>query len=259
MLAIAITAHSCAAFAPSPALGPLRRLSPSSALRTPVSGLRVARASLLDRVGSRLRNSNTAAISKIFPAGAGWQAASLVAAEKLGLASTSFAFFGAVGLGEFLGVFLGHTLFFLMKKLVRRDPKIKMGEQLQVATLLGGSAFCSGATRQPALNALRFLGLDFTGVFLGVGVSCTLAFFTGMRVWRKLLSPSMDAIEPNSYQNQKSDVQLAIAIGVNPTACNSKWDTSFIHRAICPRLQASVTLGALRGRFDLACARSNYM
>ena len=216
MLAIVMTAHSCAAFAPSPAPGLLRPLLPSSALRAPVTGLRVARASLLSRVGSRLRSSNTVAISKMFPAGAGWQAASLTA-DTLGLESTSLAFFGAVGLGDFLGVFLGHTLFFLMKKLVRRDPKIKMGEQLQVATLLGGAAFCSGATWQPALNALRFLGLDFAGVFLGVGASCTLAFFTGLRVWRKLLSPSMDTIERNSYQNQKSDVQLAIAVGVNPT------------------------------------------
>jgi hypothetical protein len=214
-LVIAMTAHSCAAFAPAPALG-LVRLPPSSALRAPVTGLRVARASLLGRVGSRLRSSNTVAISKIFPAGAGWQAASLFAADNLGLESTSLAFFGAVGLGDFLGVFLGHTLFFLLKKLVRHDPTIKMGEQLQVATLLGGAAFFSGATWQPALNALRFLGLDFAGVFLGVGASCTLAFFTGLRVWRKLLSPSMGAVERNSYQNQKSDVQLAVAIGVKP-------------------------------------------
>ena len=58
-------------------------------------------------MNDRLATSVEVTASKIFPAGAGWQLASIVA-DSAGFAPTSLAFFAAVGLGDCTGVFLGH-------------------------------------------------------------------------------------------------------------------------------------------------------
>jgi len=227
-LALALAAQSCAAFAPAPALGLSARfasspleLKPSAAMRAPVTGLRVARAGASERLSSSLE----VAASKIFPAGAGWQTASIVAGNA-GFASNSLAFFATVGLGDLLGVFIGHTLYQFLKKKITGDQSIVMRDQLQIATLLGGAAFFSGSMWQPALNAMQALGLSFNGCFTGVGVLCTVAFFAGLRIWRRLLAPTMSAVERKSYPNQKADTQLAIAIGV-ATAFFVGTDVSF--------------------------------
>ena len=70
------------------------------------------------------------------------------------------------------------------------------------------------------------LELGCNGAFLGVGVACTWAFFAGLRVWRRLLSPTMGAVEKKNYPNLKSDVQLSIAIGA-ATAFFVGTDVSF--------------------------------
>ena len=144
----------------------------------------------------------------------------------MGLRSTSLAFFLTVGMGDLLGVFIGHTLYQFLKKKLTNDASIKVRDQVQVATLLGGAAFFSGSTWQPALNAATALGLGFNGAFLAVGVACTMAFYAGLRVFRHLLSPTMGAVERNSYANLKADTQLSIAIGA-ATAFFVGTDVSF--------------------------------
>ena len=177
------------------------------------------------RVMDRMSSSAEVAVSKIFPAGAGWQTASLLAGQY-GFASNSLAFFCTVGLGDLLGVFIGHTLFQFLKKKMTGDAAIRMTPQFQIATLLGGAAFFSGSMWQVALNAMVKLGLGFNGAFIGVGVACTWAFFAGLRVWRRLLSPAMAAVERKNYPNLKGDVQLSIAIGA-ATAFFVGTDVSF--------------------------------
>jgi hypothetical protein len=194
---------------------------PTSTLRAPVTGVRASRA----KAGDRLSNSVEVAVSKIFPAGAGWQTASIVAGN-MGMACDSVAFFLTVGMGDLLGVFIGHTLYQLLKKNVARDSTIKMREQVQVAALLGGAALFSGFTWQPALNAMNKFGLGFNGAFCGVGVACTLAFFVGLRIWRTLLNPTMKAVEKNTFPNLKADFQLSAAIGA-ATAFFVGTDVSF--------------------------------
>ena len=54
-------------------------------------------------------------ISKLFPAGCGWQAASIYA-ESLQYLPTSIPFFLTVGLGEGLAVGIGHIAYNLSKK-----------------------------------------------------------------------------------------------------------------------------------------------
>jgi hypothetical protein len=216
----------CAAFVPaSPQNFPpvLAAGAPRASLHSParapaLAGLRAtatvpAPSGLAARVSERLASSAEVAISKIFPAGAGWQTASLVAGNNFGFACDSLAFFASVGLGDLLGVFIGHTLFQLLKKKMAGDKTVQMTQQVQVAALLGGAAFFSGSMWQLALNAMLKLELGFNGTFLGVGVACTWAFFAGLRVWRRLLSPIMGAVQKKNYPNLKSDVQLSIAIG----------------------------------------------
>jgi hypothetical protein len=226
----------CAAFTPSPPLGVLTGIAlrkssaPTPGLRS-ASSITATAAAPLDgpafgtRVFDRMSSSAEVAVSKIFPAGAGWQTASLIAGN-VGFASNSLAFFLTVGLGDLLGVFIGHTLFQLLKKKATGDASMKMTPQVQVATLLGGAAFFSGSMWQVALNAMLKLGLDFNGAFVGVGIACTWAFFAGLRVWRRLLSPNMAAVERKNYPNLKADVQLSIAIGA-ATAFFVGTDVSF--------------------------------
>ena len=66
-------------------------------------------------MNERLATSVEVTASKIFPAGAGWQLASIVA-DSAGFAPTSLAFFAAVGLGDCTGVFLGHLAYQTLKK-----------------------------------------------------------------------------------------------------------------------------------------------
>ena len=163
MLAIAMTAHSCTAFAPA-AFAPAPALLPaSSSLRAPLTGLRVSHAAL---VRDRLKGSLEFAVTKIFPAGAGWQGASIMAGS-LGIASTSLAFFATMGLGNLLGVFLGHFITAFWKKTMRiEDAALNLKGETEVAMLLSGAAFCSGAAWQPALNAMHSTG--FAAALLGV-------------------------------------------------------------------------------------------
>lgn len=196
MLAIAMAAHSCAAFAPAPALGLVRRLPAPSALRAPLAKLhmKLYTRSKDNLIRDRLKKSLEFAGSKVFPAGAGWQAASVFAGD-LGLASTSLAFCLLVGIGNLLGVFIGHSFStFWVKTFYKEAATNNLNNEMQVATLLGGAAFFSGAIHQPALNAMH--GYGFGASFLGVGVACSFAFFFALRALRALLSWRMVAAEP---------------------------------------------------------------
>ena len=108
MLSIAL---ACTAFATSPALRGAAPALPRRAVITP----RMDGVPLLDGLNcgsmtSRLVTSAEVTASKIFPAGAGWQCAAIIA-ENSGFAPTSLAFFASVGLGDCSGVFLGHLVY----------------------------------------------------------------------------------------------------------------------------------------------------
>jgi len=161
----------------------------------------------------RMATSAEVAVSKIFPAGAGWQLASAVA-DGCGFATTSLPFFCLVGLGDLSGVALGHVTYQFLKKKLFGATSISIGAEVQTAALFGGAAFFSGACWQIALNAFNTLGFTFTQALAGVSLSSTVAFFAGLRIMRRLLSPSMPAVEGITYDNQESDLALAAAVGV---------------------------------------------
>jgi len=166
-------------------------------------------------MNDRLATSVEVTASKIFPAGAGWQLASIVA-DSAGFAPTSLAFFAAVGLGDCTGVFLGHLAYQTLKKVT--GAKLNLKDEFQTASLLGTAAFFSGGIWQPALNAFNTLGYTFTQSLVGVSLATTFAFFAGLRIMRRVLSQFMPAVENVTYDNQESDLALSAAVG---TGCGA--------------------------------------
>lgn len=185
-----------------------------------LANLQMVQAPLLDglncgSMNDRLATSVEVTASKIFPAGAGWQLASIVA-DSAGFAPTSLAFFAAVGLGDCTGVFLGHLAYQTLKKVT--GAKLNLKYEFQTASLLGTAAFFSGGIWQPALNAFNTLGYTFTQSLVGVSLATTFAFFAGLRIMRRVLSQFMPAVENVTYDNQESDLALSAAVG---TGCGA--------------------------------------
>ena len=151
-------------------------------------------------------------ISKIFPAGFGWQTASVVAGG-LGYQADSLNFALTTGLGDGLGVLAGHTVYYAGKKALTGSESINMTQEMQTGLLLGTAAFCSGTAWQPIVNALQGANLPFNSVFMGTWAGCGAAFYLGLRVARTILSGPMKYIEEPTYENHKSDASLSAAIG----------------------------------------------
>jgi hypothetical protein len=148
-------------------------------------------------------------ISKIFPGGFAWQYFSGLAGQ-MGYSSTSVGFAAMTGLGDFTGVFIGHSLYYILKSSV--SSSVDVGKEIQIGLFLGSAAFCSGAAWQPFVNLFQSTGMPFVGVAAGTWVGCGLAFFTGLRLFRTVMSPVM-AIAPNSATNLEKDAALSVSIG----------------------------------------------
>lgn len=102
-------------------------------------------------------------VSKIFPAGFGWQTSSIIAENHLGYAADSAAFALTTGLGDAVGVLAGHTAYYAAKK-ATVDSSIDMEREAHVGVLLGSAAFCSGTAWQPLVDALQGAELSFMQV-----------------------------------------------------------------------------------------------
>lgn len=102
-------------------------------------------------------------VSKIFPAGFGWQTSSIIAENHLGYAADSAAFALTTGLGDAVGVLAGHTAYYAAKK-TTVDSSIDMEREAHVGVLLGSAAFCSGTAWQPLVDALQGAELSFMQV-----------------------------------------------------------------------------------------------
>ena len=172
-----------------------------------------AEADAAPAVLARFQVTAEVTVSKLFPAGVGWQAAA-AAATAHGLGSTDVAFFAVAGAGDGLGVFGGHLLFYGIKKVVAA-PSINMAAEAQTAALLGSAAFLSGFAWQPIVNALQGADASFNAVALGTAVGCGGAFFAGLRVFRGLYGAlGMRHIAPPTSSNLMKDANLSMSIGV---------------------------------------------
>jgi len=162
--------------------------------------------------GRRLIVTAEVAVSKIFPAGFGWQTAATLA-DTAGLQATDASFFLSTGLGDGLGVCTGHFLYMAGKKMVTGDDSIDMTAQLQTGVWLGSAAVFSGTAWQPTVNALQAAEWSFGPAMVATGAVGTAAFYTGLRVFRKLYSPIMAGVEEATYANLKADAALSVAVG----------------------------------------------
>ena len=109
----------------------------------------VKTSSLADRFTSTLEVT----ISKIFPAGFGWQTASIVA-DGMGYEADTLNFALTTGFGDALGVLGGHMAYYGAKKAVT-GADINMTSELHTGILLGSAAMCSGTVWQPLVNVLQ--------------------------------------------------------------------------------------------------------
>lgn len=152
-------------------------------------------------------------VSKIFPAGFGWQSSSIVAENYLGYAPDTAAFALTTGAGDGIGVLLGHCMFYGAKKAITGNEKIIMKREVENGVLLASAAFCSGSLWQPLVDILQGANLPFSGVFCGTWIGCSTAFYAGLRIARTVLPNVCQYIEEPKYENSKTDASLSVAIG----------------------------------------------
>jgi hypothetical protein len=152
-------------------------------------------------------------VSKIFPAGFGWQSSSVIASSHFGYASDSMNFALTTGIGDGIGVLMGHYAYYTAKKLITGSTDIDLTKELHTGILLGSAAFCSGTAWQPLVNALQGANLPFSQVFVGTWLGCGAAFYVGLRLGRTILSGPLAYVQEPTYENSKADVSLSAAIG----------------------------------------------
>jgi len=148
-------------------------------------------------------------VSKIFPAGFGWQAASVVAGQQ-GFEADSLNFALTTGAGDFAGVLAGHSLLSILKAMVGKGGGL--GNDLVAGLWLASAAFCSGTAWQPTVNFLHDQAhCNFVQTLVGCGAVTGFAFFTGLRLGRIIFYPL--GLPPMSYDNLCGDALLSVSIG----------------------------------------------
>jgi len=149
------------------------------------------------------------AVSKLFPGGFGWQAGSVIAGN-MGYKATEIPLWLFTGVGDLLGVFLGHMVYMAIKKSILPSKKT-LGDEFGVGIWLGTAAFCSGTFWQPTVNLFAGLGFAFPMVALFTTIVCSGAFLTGLRAGRRIYNPL--GIEKAHSRNFAEDAGLSVAIG----------------------------------------------
>jgi hypothetical protein len=176
----------------------------------------------------RVRLLAQVAVSKLFPAGFGWQYSSGIAEDTFGLGANDYGFFAVTGFGDMCGVFAGHFTYYTGKKILY-DRSIVVGEQAHVALWLGAAAFMSGGAWQPFVNFFQACsgeGNHFNSHLMAVTACCGTMFYTGLRMGRYFFSPVLTGIPACDYNNLRADAQLSVAIG-GATACFVGTDVSY--------------------------------
>ena len=139
------------------------------------------------------------AVSKLFPAGFGWQMSSCYAESIWKLGDTDLGFFVVTGMGDFCGVFVGHFTYYTLKKYLY-DPSIQIGANAHVALWLATAAGCSGGMWQPFVNFFQSTGIDlgFNSACMATMVCCGSMFYVGLRGGRYFFSPVLQGVPVSS-------------------------------------------------------------
>lgn len=163
-------------------------------------------------------------MSKLFPAGFGWQYSSCLAGAA-GLGDTDLSFFVTTGVGDMVAVTAGHTGYYAVKSMF--DKSLKFSEFATGGIWLGSAAFCSGGGWQPIVNGCHAMNMGFTSSCITVTVLCGSLFYTGLRVGRMFYGGLLGLPLPSAdYANLKADAQLSVSIG-GAAACFVGTDVSY--------------------------------
>jgi hypothetical protein len=180
--------------------------------------------------------------SKIFPAGFGWQAASLMAGQQ-GFEPDSMSFFLTTGAGDFTGVLMGHTSLIMYKALAGKTSNVT--GDLVTGLWLASAAFCSGFAWQPVVNFLHDdAGCSFYSTAIGTGAVTGACFFAGLRVGRVLFKPL--GLVGADYANLCGDAMLSASIGA-ATGTFVGTDISFPDNILAPALGVTDSMTDLQG------------
>jgi len=148
-------------------------------------------------------------VSKIFPAGFGWQAASVVAGNQ-GFEADTLNFALTTGAGDFAGVFAGHGVYSIFKAMIGKGGGL--GSDLVAGLWLATAAFCSGTAWQPTVNFLHdAAGCSFLPTAVGCGAITGGCFYVGLRLGRIIYKPL--GLPGMAYDNLCSDALLSVSIG----------------------------------------------
>ena len=148
-------------------------------------------------------------VSKIAPAGFGWQLFATKAGE-MGYEGTDVGFALMTGAGDFAGVLLGHCLYYTAKSMA--GEPVNLSHEYKTGLFLASAAFFSGTVWQPVVNTLQAAELPWLAVAGGTWMACGAAFYAGLRLFRKVYSP-LGIVRSNDYSNLKSDAALSMSIG----------------------------------------------
>lgn len=153
------------------------------------------------------RNIKTVEIisSKIFPAGGGWQSAS-ICADKIGYLSNELPFFALVGCGEGLAVGLGHLAYNGIKNKI---TNVDMDTEKKNSLMFGTAAAFSGTVWQPIVNLYTEASNDIPLALIApiTGMVCGMAFMGGLSFSRCFYNISN--IDNDIFKN---DTQLSLSI-----------------------------------------------
>lgn len=181
-------------------------------------------------------------VSKIFPAGFGWQAASCVAGAQ-GFEADTLNFYLTTGAGDFAGVLAGHSLFSIAKAAMGKGGGL--GSDLVGGLWLATAAFCSGTAWQPVVNFLHdTAGCNFVQTAVGCGMATGGAFFVGLRLGRIIYAPL--GLPAQDYDNLGADAYLSVSIGA-ATGTFVGTDVTFADNVIRPAFGVEDNMTDLEG------------
>ena len=155
-------------------------------------------------------------ISKIFPAGCGWQYGSIVATHNYYIPS-DISFMLTCGIYQGMAVGVGHWLYMMTKKnttdyihhTIRPENPIDMTLETYKAIQFGTASVVTGTVWQPTVDLLRYDGFYTTAI--GTGITCGAFFFTGLTLSKYICRPKTNQIINRG--TIAKDALLSISIG----------------------------------------------
>jgi len=181
-------------------------------------------------------------VSKIFPAGFGWQAASVVAGGQ-GFEADSMSFALTTGAGDFVGVLAGHSALTLAKGAMGKTESVS--GDLVAGLWLATAAFCSGTAWQPVVNFLHDAAhCSFATTVVGTGAATGFCFFAGLRLGRIVYAPL--GLPKSDYANLCGDALLSVSIGA-ATGTFVGTDVTFADNVIRPFFGVEDSMSDIEG------------